>query len=98
MAASQSNNNIKAYTFISKIKALPFVDKVILFGSRARGTHQPRSDIDLAIISPHITLQQWRKILDIIEEADTLLKIDCLLFENADDDLKKRILKDGVEL
>lgn len=98
MPILRSTNNINSYTFIAKIKALPFVQKVILFGSRARGTQQPRSDIDLAIVCPDITPQQWQKILDIIEQADTLLKIDCLQFEKADNDLKQRILKDGVEL
>ena len=91
-------NNIGKYEFIKKLKDLPFVQKVILFGSRARGTNQARSDIDLALICPEVTTQQWHQVLDVVENADTLLEIDCLQFEKADDDLKKRILKDGVEL
>lgn len=98
MSVLQGANDINKYTFITKIKTLTFVEKVILFGSRARGTQQPRSDIDLAIVCPNITSQQWQEILDIVEQADTLLKIDCLPFEKADNDLKQRILKDGVEL
>ena len=98
MSILQSSNLINKYTFIAKIKALPFVQKIILFGSRARGTQQLRSDIDIAIVCPHVTPQQWQKILDIVEQADTLLKIDCLQFDKADNDLKQRILKDGIEL
>lgn len=91
-------DNIRNYKFITKIKNLPFVQKIILFGSRARGTQQPRSDIDLAIVCPNANSQEWQQILDIVEEADTLLEIDCLQFDKTDDELKKRILKDEIEL
>ena len=91
-------NSVKKYQFIQKIKNLPFVEKVILFGSRARGTHLSRSDIDLAIICPKITRDQWLEVLDIVNEADTLLRIDCLNFDKIDEEFKKSILKDGVEL
>lgn len=29
-------------------------DKIILFGSRARGDHRPTSDLDLLVILPHV--------------------------------------------
>ena len=38
------------------------------------------SDIDIAIINPNITDQEWLEVMDIIENADTLLKIDCIRF------------------
>jgi len=71
------------YAFIEKLKSLPFVDEIWLFGSRARGDHRERSDIDLAIICPHATEQDWFQIMDIIENADTLLKVDCIRFEKS---------------
>ncbi len=94
----QGPENLKQYQFIHKIKALPFVQKVILFGSRARGTNQLKSDIDLAIICPQATQNQWHQILEIIEQADTLLAIDCVRLDTADHEFKQRILKDGIEL
>ena len=90
--------DLKKYKFIQKIKQLPFVEKIILFGSRARKTNQSRSDIDLAIICPQATQKQWHDILEIVEEADTLLVIDCVRLDTADYDFKQRILIDGVEL
>ena len=33
------------YRFINRLKALPFVEAIYLYGSRARGDHSPRSDI-----------------------------------------------------
>ena len=95
---SQSIHDIRQYRFIDILKKLPFVKKVILFGSRARGDQQSRSDIDLAIDCPGVTQDQWQKILNIVDEADTLLLIDCVNLAKADERFKKNILKDGVEL
>jgi len=39
--------------FYTQLTALAFVDKIILYGSRARGDFQPRSDIDLAVRWDH---------------------------------------------
>ncbi|MCX5923523.1 MAG: nucleotidyltransferase domain-containing protein [Candidatus Dependentiae bacterium] len=94
----QKTINLDNYEFISKLKSLPFVEKVLLFGSRARGTNQSRSNIDLAIVCPKATDDQWREVLDIIDDADTLLLIDCVNFDKIDQELKARILKDGVAL
>jgi len=71
-------STITSYRFLDKIKALPFVEAIYLYGSRARNTHQPRSDIDLAILCPAANPQQWQQVVDIIAQADTLLEIDCL--------------------
>ncbi|OGB86617.1 hypothetical protein A3J41_03395 [candidate division TM6 bacterium RIFCSPHIGHO2_12_FULL_38_8] len=89
---------LKKYQFIAKIKKLPFVEKVILFGSRARGTEMSRSDIDLAIVCPKASDADWQQILEIVEQADTLLLIDCVRLDQAHKDFKQRILNDGIEL
>lgn len=90
-----SMTDVSKYTFISKLKALPFIDEIWLFGSRARGDHAERSDIDLAIICPRANESDWHQVLEIIENADTLLKIDCLQFDRLQDDdkLKMNILQ-----
>lgn len=71
-------NVLKHYKFIGKIKALPFVEKIYLFGSRARGDYHDLSDIDLAVFCPSASIHDWLKVKEIIENADTLLKIDCV--------------------
>ncbi|MDF1579409.1 MAG: nucleotidyltransferase domain-containing protein [Desulfuromonadales bacterium] len=38
---------------VAAIKSFPDVRKVILFGSRAKGSYRPGSDIDLAIEAGH---------------------------------------------
>ncbi len=83
------------YRFMNALAKLAFVEEIWLFGSRARGDHSERSDIDLALLCPKASDQDWSKVLHIIEEADTLLKIDCIRFDSlgAEDLLKKNILQ-----
>ncbi len=64
------------YIFLRKIAALPFVDAIYLFGSRARGGHRERSDI--AILCPTANENDWQSMLELIDDADTLLLIDCI--------------------
>ena len=70
----QLNDNI----FLRKIAALPFVDAIYLFGSRARGDHRERSDIDIAILCPEANENDWQSIIELIDDTDTLLPIDCI--------------------
>jgi uncharacterized protein len=64
---------LELYSIFEKIDTL---DKVIIFGSRARGDFKPRSDIDLAIESENARLTG--KILGEIEEADIFLHVDVV--------------------
>ncbi len=87
------------YLFFDRIKNLPFVEAIYLFGSRARGDAHEKSDIDLAIVCPSADDADWLKIVDIIDEADTLLKIDCVRLDNlANERLKAEIERDKVML
>ncbi|MGL4226976.1 MAG: nucleotidyltransferase domain-containing protein, partial [Rickettsia sp.] len=90
------DKDIQSYIFFNKLKSLPFVNEIWLFGSRARGDNDERSDIDIAIISPNITDQEWLEVMDIMESADTLLKIDCVRFESTkiSSELYENILKE----
>jgi uncharacterized protein len=85
------------YQFFNKLKEFPFVEEIWLFGSRARGDHQKRADIDISISCPHASEKDWLSVLEIIEAADTLLSIDCLRLDTLDDasDIKKAILTQG---
>lgn len=89
---------IKKIGFVEQIKQLHFVQEVVLFGSRARGQAGQFSDIDIAVICPQATIQEWNKILDIIENAQTLLPIDCVRYEQADKNLQQKIKKEGIVL
>lgn len=91
----------RRYRFIDWIAARPFVDRIVLYGSRARGDHHERSDIDLAIECPRATPAEWFELLELVDEhADTLLAVDLVRLDDlaADDDLRRAIEKDGLEL
>ncbi len=87
-------------TFIDRLEALPFVEAIYLFGSRARGTQRERSDIDLAIVCPMARVREWQTVLDIVENADTLLHVDCarLDAEPADSALRRQIEQERLTL
>ncbi len=92
--------NLIKYQFIKKLENLPFIEQIWLFGSRARGDNRERSDIDIAILCPDATDRDWLQVVDIIDNADTLLKIDCLRLENLflDSDLRNNIIKEKIVL
>lgn len=94
-------HQITSYNFFHRLAALPYVEKIILFGSRARKDNSERSDIDLALVCPKATNEEWSYIkIHIIENRDTLLKVDCIRFDSLKDNdpFKHEILKDGVIL
>lgn len=71
------------------------VKKVILFGSRARGTNSERSDIDLAISGGNALDFYY----DVEEKAHTLLMFDVVdLDKGISEALQAEIKKDGVIL
>ena len=73
------------------------VEKVVLFGSRARGDHTPRSDYDLAVYGE---LQPNEIVLlrsSLREDLPTLHKIDAVFMQNQTDEaFIKNIEKEGI--
>ena len=71
------------------------VQKVILFGSRARGTHTERSDIDIAVVGGNFDAFYW----DIKDNTHSLLMFDIVNMDDfTSDDLRKEIDKDGLTI
>jgi predicted nucleotidyltransferase len=74
----------------------PAVERVWLFGSRARGDNFERSDIDLAVEAPSIDRPQWAELhLDLEEEAETLLLVDIVLMDDLPDSFTRRVYREG---
>lgn len=71
--------------------------KVILFGSRARGTNRPGSDIDLAIdIGMPIKLHDMSRARKTLENIPLALDIDIVDMHNIPNELKQIILTEGI--
>lgn len=80
---------------IIKIAKKNSVKKVILFGSRARGTNYERSDIDLAVSGGNVLDFYY----DIKENTHTLLMFDVVeLDKGISEELQTEISRDGVIL
>jgi len=73
------------------------VDKVVLFGSRARGDHNEVSDYDIAVFGEGIlSPSDEARLFDEIDEIETLKKIDVVWVRAGDTgELTRRIQKEG---
>lgn len=68
------------------------LERVMLFGSRARGDYKKTSDIDLAVTGGNITLFT----LDVEEETSTLLSFDVVNLDGSvQEELRKSIEQEG---
>ena len=73
------------------------VDKIVLFGSRARGDHSPVSDYDIAIFENHLSALDKARLRDDVDEIKTLKKIDIIFVQtNFTDKLLESIKREGV--
>ena len=69
------------------------IEQVLLFGSRARGDHRPRSDIDLAVQGGNTAAF----ILGVDDAVQTLLMFDIVdLGKPVQPELLAEIKRDGV--
>lgn len=76
----QSNNNI---------------EKVILFGSRAKGTENINSDIDLCI---SYTGKSKGTIVEEIDEVIGIYSCDIVFLDSLNENIKTQIERDGIEI
>ena len=80
---------------ISALAKKHSIQKVILFGSRARGDFRRASDIDLAVQGGNVC----RFRLDVEEETHTLLTFDVVdLCSDLSPELREAIGREGVLL
>ena len=69
------------------------INKIVVFGSRARGTNTERSDIDIAVYGGDFDSFYW----DVKEKTNSLLMFDIVQADSSiSNELKKEIQKDGV--
>ncbi len=84
--------NSKVISEIRHFAEIYHVEKVLLFGSRARGDYKRTSDIDLAVSGGDFN----RFALDVDEETSTLLEFDIVNLDSPmQDELRESIEKEG---
>ena len=88
-------NNI--YNAIANIGKTYKANKIVLFGSRARGDERERSDIDIAVYG--LPSENQSAFLSAIDDVNTLLEFDVIFIsENTSPLLLKNIQKDGIPI
>ncbi|MCF6267868.1 MAG: nucleotidyltransferase domain-containing protein [Desulfuromusa sp.] len=74
----------------------PQIDKVIVYGSRAKGNFRPGSDIDLTLFGKYLTQQQCSEVAEKLDDLLLPYMIDLSVFDLLEhEDLKEHILRVG---
>ncbi len=68
----------------SVFKQYPGIQRVVIYGSRAKGNWRNGSDIDLAIIAPEMTTEDLIKIKTQIDDLPIAYNVDLSLFHYID--------------
>ncbi|MCB9272677.1 MAG: nucleotidyltransferase domain-containing protein [Lewinellaceae bacterium] len=74
----------------------PEVEQVMLYGSRAKGTYRPGSDIDLTLLGPTLNLKALFRIETELDDLLLPYQIDLSIFDHIDNpDLVDHISRVG---
>lgn len=72
------------------------IDEVILYGSRAKGTQKPYSDIDITIVGNNIDLSLLQKIEIELDDLMLPFKFDVSIYKNIENtELQEHIKRVG---
>ena len=69
-------------------------EKIILFGSRARGDNKKISDIDIAV-DMDISFREQRKLKEEVDNVSGLYSVDLIFLPKIDENFRNKILKEG---
>lgn len=90
-----SSGHPRVDALAADIGHLPGVERVWLYGSRARGDAFQFSDYDLAVDAPELAPGVWFRILEKVEEAPILWHVDCIHLQKVPAELHKNVLEEG---
>lgn len=77
----------------------PEVDRALLFGSRAKGTHKHGSDIDLAIVGEHLDWRMVGRIYDALDDQLLPFRFSLVTYgPTTDPDVAAHIARVGITL
>ncbi len=72
------------------------IDKVIIYGSRAKGSYRKGSDVDLTLLGPEITFETLSAVIIALDVLNTPYLVDVSLFSELHSlHLEEHILRVG---
>jgi predicted nucleotidyltransferase len=75
------------------------VEKALLFGSRAKGTHKPGSDIDLALVGADLDWDIVGRISGALDDLPVPYRFSLIIFsERTDPEVAAHIRRVGIPL
>ena len=82
--------------FIRVFERYPQIERVLIFGSRAKGSAKPGSDIDLAVLAPQMTDAVFAQLWNAIDDLPLVFKVDLIHWDRlANLELKDKIRREG---
>jgi len=72
-------------TLKAALARFPEIRQAWVFGSRAAGTARRASDIDLAIEAPGMSASRWHDLLETLEEAPVIYRLDVVRLDTLQD-------------
>ncbi len=73
--------------------------KIVLIGSRAKGTHHLGSDFDLVVVGERgLSFREERKLLEELDEIAGIFSVDLLFWERLSPEFKKVVCETGKTL
>lgn len=83
--------------FLNSLSENRYVNRLIIFGSRAIGDFELYSDLDLAIDAPRIPRFDWLKLREYTTyDLRAFIKISLVHFSTNPKKLRERIVKTGL--
>lgn len=87
------------HTLQATLARFPEVRRAWVFGSRAAGRARRASDIDLAIEAPALAPARWHDLVEALEQAPVIYRLDVIHLDTLDDPvLRQAILRSRVPL
>jgi proline iminopeptidase len=75
----------------------PAIERVLIFGSRAKGSARAGSDIDLAVVAPAMTDAEFARLWSQVDDLPLVFKVDLLHWDRlANPALKDKIRREGT--
>ena len=83
---------------IAEIAASGCVERAVLFGSRATGTHTLSSDVDIALFGDQLTLTDHARLTAKLDKIPMAQSVDLILYDSIRNrTLQEHIRNEGVE-